>query len=327
MAAGSPRRSSRCWPARERVEGCLFGNGERTGNVCLVTLGLNLFTQGIDPGIDFSDINEIIRTVEYCNQLPVHPRHPYGGDLVFTAFSGSHQDAIKKGLAERATRTWPAATRSGTSRTCRSTPPTSAGPTTRSSASTASRARAASPTCSNATAASRCRGCCRSSSARWSRRSPTRPARNSRPPEIRAAFDREYVAATLPVAYVGHRAVHNVADGTVEQLTAHLSVDGVEWKLTGSGNGPVDAFVHALRVDGGFDIHVQNYHEHGVGAGEDATAVAYVQLRIGAEQTVYGVGFDPNIVTATLRAVVSAVNRGIAQGMLVQPDARRVSYA
>ena len=86
----------------ERVEGCLFGNGERTGNVCLVTLGLNLFTQGVDPGIDFSDINEVIRTVEHCNQLPVHPRHPYGGELVFTAFSGSHQDAIKKGLAARA---------------------------------------------------------------------------------------------------------------------------------------------------------------------------------------------------------------------------------
>jgi 2-isopropylmalate synthase len=87
----------------QRVEGCLFGNGERTGNVCLVTLGLNLFTQGVDPGIDFSDINDVIRTVEHCNQLPVHPRHPYGGDLVFTAFSGSHQDAIKKGLAARAT--------------------------------------------------------------------------------------------------------------------------------------------------------------------------------------------------------------------------------
>ena len=97
--------------------------------------------------------------------------------------------------------------------------------------------------------------------------------------------------------------------------------------LTGAGNGPVDAFVHALREDGGFDIHVQNYHEHGVGAGEDATAVAYVQLRIGTEQTVYGVGLDPNIVTATLRAVVSAVNRGIAQGMLVQPAARRATYA
>ncbi len=147
------------------------------------------------------------------------------------------------------------------------------------------------------------------------------------PADIRAAFDREYVAATLPVAYAGHRAQHNVADGTVEQLSAHLVIDGTETVLTGSGNGPVDAFVHALREDGGFDIHVQNYHEHGVGAGEDATAVAYVQLRIGTEQTVYGVGLDPNIVTATLRAVVSAVNRGIAQGMLTQPAGRRVTYA
>ena len=101
------------------------------------------------------------------------------------------------------------------------------------------------------------------------------------PADIRAVFDREYVAATMPLRYLGHRAQHNASDGTVEQLTAHLAVDGIEWRLHGAGNGPVDAFVHALRHDGGFDIHVQNYHEHAVGAGEDATAVAYVQLRIG----------------------------------------------
>ena len=106
----------------DRVEGCLFGNGERTGNVCLVTLGLNLYTQGVDPGIDFSDIDEVIRTVEHCNQLPVHPRHPYGGELVFTAFSGSHQDAIKKGLAARAQRARARQRRCGTCRTCRSIP-------------------------------------------------------------------------------------------------------------------------------------------------------------------------------------------------------------
>jgi 2-isopropylmalate synthase len=135
----------------DRIEGCLFGNGERTGNVCLVTLGLNLFSQGIDPQIDFSDIDEIRRTVEYCNQLPVHPRHPYGGDLVYTAFSGSHQDAIKKGFehlerdAAAAGATW---TRSrGRCRTCRSTRRTSAAPTRRSSGSTRSPARAAWPTC------------------------------------------------------------------------------------------------------------------------------------------------------------------------------------
>ena len=122
----------------DRIEGCLFGNGERTGNVCLVTLGMNLFSQGIDPQIDFSDIDEIRRTVEYCNQLPVAERHPWGGDLVFTAFSGSHQDAINKGFdAPARSRHRGPATRStstrGRSRTCRSTRRTSAGPTRRSS--------------------------------------------------------------------------------------------------------------------------------------------------------------------------------------------------
>ena len=135
----------------DRIEGCLFGNGERTGNVCLVTLGMNLFSQGVDPEIDFSDIDHIRRTVERCNQLPVDERHPYGGDLVFTAFSGSHQDAIKKGLdghgglggARRARRS---TTSSGPSRTCRSTRRTWAARTRRSSASTRSPVRAASPT-------------------------------------------------------------------------------------------------------------------------------------------------------------------------------------
>ena len=134
----------------DRIEGCLFGNGERTGNVCIVTLGMNLFTRGVDPQIDFSDIDEIRRTVEYCNQLPVHERHPYGGDLVYTAFSGSHQDAINKGLdAMKATPTRPTPTSTtscGRCRTCRSTRRTSAAPTRPSSGSTRSPARAASPT-------------------------------------------------------------------------------------------------------------------------------------------------------------------------------------
>ncbi len=310
----------------QRIEGCLFGNGERTGNVCLVTLGLNLFTQGIDPGIDFSDINEIIRTVEHCNQLPVHPRHPYGGDLVFTAFSGSHQDAIKKGLAARATEM------------ARGNPiwdvpylpidPADVGRTY----DAVIRVNSQSGKGGIAYLLERDFGLAlpRLLQIEFSQviqRITDATGKELVPADIRAAFDREYVAATLPVAYAGHRAQHNVADGTVEQLSAHLVIDGAETVLTGSGNGPVDAFVHALREDGGFDIHVQNYHEHGVGAGEDATAVAYVQLRIGTEQTVYGVGLDPNIVTATLRAVVSAVNRGIAQGMLPQPAGRRVTYA
>jgi 2-isopropylmalate synthase len=310
----------------QRVEGCLFGNGERTGNVCLVTLGLNLFTQGVDPGIDFSDINEMIRTVEYCNQLPVHPRHPYGGDLVFTAFSGSHQDAIKKGLAERATES------------LRGNPlwdvpylpidPADVGRTY----DAVIRVNSQSGKGGIAYLLERDYGIAlpRLLQIEFSQvvqKVTDATGKELTSADIRAVFDREYIAATLPVGYIGHRAQHNANDGTVEQLTAHLAVDGADWRLTGAGNGPVDAFVHALRNDGGFDIHVQGYHEHAVGAGEDATAIAYVQLRVGLEQTVYGVGFDPNIVTATLRAVVSAINRGIAQGMLARPDVRRVSFA
>jgi 2-isopropylmalate synthase len=310
----------------QRVEGCLFGNGERTGNVCLVTLGLNLFTQGIDPGIDFSDINEIIRTVEHCNQLPVHPRHPYGGDLVFTAFSGSHQDAIKKGLAARATEM-------GRGNPVWDVPylpidPADVGRTY----DAVIRVNSQSGKGGIAYLLERDFGLAlpRLLQIEFSQviqRITDATGKELVPADIRAAFDREYVAATIPVAYAGHRAQHNVADGTIEQLSAHLLIDGNEAVLAGSGNGPVDAFVHALRQDGGFDIHVQNYHEHGVGAGEDATAVAYVQLRVGADQTVYGVGLDPNIVTATLRAVVSAVNRGIGQGMLAPPVTRRATYA
>jgi 2-isopropylmalate synthase len=310
----------------QRVEGCLFGNGERTGNVCLVTLGLNLYTQGIDPGIDFSDINEIIRTVEHCNQLPVHPRHPYGGDLVFTAFSGSHQDAIKKGLAARVAEM----ARGNLVWDVPYLPidPADVGRTY----DAVIRVNSQSGKGGIAYLLERDYGLAlpRLLQIEFSQviqRIADATGKELAPADIRAAFDREYIAATLPLAYTGHRAQHNVTDGTIEQLAAHLSLDGVEWVLTGSGNGPVDAFVHALRGEGGLDIHVQTYHEHAVGAGEDATAVAYVQLRIGTEQTVYGVGLDPNIVTATLRAVVSAVNRGIAQGMLPQPVARRVDYA
>jgi len=310
----------------DRIEGCLFGNGERTGNVCLVTLGLNLYTQGIDPGIDFSDINEIIRTVEHCNQLPVHPRHPYGGDLVFTAFSGSHQDAIKKGLAARTAEV----TRGNLVWDVPYLPidPADVGRTYEA----VIRVNSQSGKGGIAYLLERDYGLAlpRLLQIEFSQviqRITDATGKELVPAEIYAAFDREYVSATIPVAYVGHRAQHNVSDGTIEQLAAHLAVDGREWVLTGSGNGPVDAFVHALRGDGGLDIHVQNYHEHGIGAGEDATAVAYVELRIGADQTVYGVGLDPNIVTATLRAVVSAVNRGIAQGMLPQPKTQRVNYA
>jgi 2-isopropylmalate synthase len=300
----------------DRVEGCLFGNGERTGNVCLVTLGLNLHSQGIDPGIDFSDIGEIIRTVEYCNQLPVHPRHPYGGELVFTAFSGSHQDAIKKGLAARA------------ADLARGNPvwdvpylpldPADLGRTYEA----VIRVNSQSGKGGIAYLLERDHGLAlpRLLQIEFSQviqaiTDDTGKELSSR--EIHAAFEEEYLAATTPISFVGHRAQHNGADGTVEHLAAHLQVHGVETVLHGAGNGPVDAFVAAIRSGLGLPIHVMNYHEHAIGAGEDATAVAYIQLRVGSERTIYGVGRDANIVTATLRALVSAVNRAASAQLLV----------
>ncbi len=309
----------------ERVEGCLFGNGERTGNVCLVTLGLNLLTQGVDPRIDFSDISEIIRAFEYCNQLPVPPRHPYGGDLVFTAFSGSHQDAIKKGLAARAL----AVARGDAIWDVPYLPidPADIGRTY----AAVIRVNSQSGKGGIAYLLEREYGLSlpRLLQIEFSQviqKVTDATGKELSAAEIRAVFDREYVVATEPVTYVDHRTQHSTS-GVVEHLSTRLALHGVETTLTGAGNGPVDAFVRAMREGLGLDIHVQDYHEHAVGGGEDATAVAYVQLRIGTDRTVYGVGLDPNIVTATLRAVVSAVNRGFQQEMLTLPRTTRSAYA
>jgi 2-isopropylmalate synthase len=304
----------------DRVEGCLFGNGERTGNVCLVTLGMNLHSQGVDPGLDFSDMGRIIRTAEYCTDLPVHPRHPYAGELVFTAFSGSHQDAIKKGLAAQQQ----AAAGGDAHWEVPYLPidPADVGRTYEA----VIRVNSQSGKGGIAFLLERDHGFAlpRLLQIEFSQviqRISDATGKEVASDDIRAAFGREYIDATEPVRYVDHRAQH-APHGTVEQLTARLAVDGIETLMKGSGNGPVDAFVHALREGTGLNVHVLNYHEHGVGAGEDATAVAYVQLRVGADHTVYGVGLDPNIVTATLRAVLSAVNRAIGQRLLALPVAQ-----
>jgi 2-isopropylmalate synthase len=303
----------------QRIEGCLFGNGERTGNVCLVTLGLNMFTQGVDPGIDFSDINEIIRTVEDCDQLPVHPRHPYGGDLVFTAFSGSHQDAIKKGLAERAylleqgPAMWDVP--------YLPIDPSDVGRTYEE----VIRVNSQSGKGGIAYLLERDYGLTlpRLLQIEFSQivqKMADATGKELRADEIYGAFDREYLQATVPVTYLDHRAQHSPTGG-VEQLTARLALNGREQTVGGAGNGPVDAFVRALREAYGFDVHVLNYHEHAIGAGEDAAAVSYVQVRVGADRASYGVGRHSNIVTATLLAVVSAVNRAIAREWLSMPIA------
>jgi len=310
----------------DRIEGCLFGNGERTGNVCLVTLAMNLYSQGIDPGLDFSDIGVIIRTAEYCTDLPVHPRHPYAGELVFTAFSGSHQDAIKKGLAAQTEAE--AAGRALWEVPYLPIDPADVGRTYEA----VIRVNSQSGKGGIAYLLERDYGLAlpRLLQIEFSQviqQITDSTGKELSASEIHAAFEREYLRASTPIAYVDHRAQHSAADGAIEHLTARLKIDGVEAVLSGDGNGPVDAFIHALRTATGLDVHVLNYHEHGVGSGEDATAVAYVQLRVGADRTCYGVGLDPNIVTATLRAVISATNRAVERGWASLPHARRVANA
>jgi 2-isopropylmalate synthase len=298
----------------DRVEGCLFGNGERTGNVCVVTLAMNLYSQGIDPRLDFSDIGAVIRTAEYCTALPVHPRHPYAGELVFTAFSGSHQDAIKKGFA--AQRAEEAAGNTIWEVPYLPIDPADVGRTYEA----VIRVNSQSGKGGIAYLLERDYGLALPRLLQIEFSQVVQAITDATGKELTAAdlyaaFHRAYVAVDTPIMYIDHRTSHAGGQGALEQMTARLAIDGVETLVGGAGNGPVDAFVHGLRDQLGVDVHVLAYHEHATGTGEDATAVAYVQLRAGA-RNVYGAGFDPNIVTATLKAVVAAVNRGCAQRAL-----------
>jgi 2-isopropylmalate synthase len=293
----------------DRIEGCLFGNGERTGNVCLVTLGLNLFSQGVDPMIDFSDIDEIRRTVEHCNQLPVNERHPYGGDLVYTAFSGSHQDAIKKGL--EALDRQAEADGVPVSDAVWEVPylpidPKDVG------RSYEAVIRVNSQSGKGGVAyilkAEHKLELPRRLQIEFSRvvqqLTDTEGGEISGA-EIWVAFQREYLDRRTPLAL---NSVHtSSAAGERDALTVNVYVDGEIHTLEGEGNGPIAAFVSAInRI--GFDVRVLDYAEHALSSGGDAIAAAYVECAVG-EQVLWGVGFDANIVTASLRAVISAVNR------------------
>jgi 2-isopropylmalate synthase len=292
----------------DRVEGCLFGNGERTGNVCLVTLGMNLFSQGIDPMIDFSDIDEIRRTVEYCNRLPVHPRHPYAGDLVYTAFSGSHQDAIKKGFealeAEAAAASIPFADYPW------AVPylpidPRDVG------RSYEAVIRVNSQSGKGGVAyimkAERQLDLPRRLQIEFSRVIQARTDEGGgevTPAEMWELFSAEYLADG-PVSLLGHRASSVVESKHV--LTAEVRVDGQGRQIEGSGNGPISAFCDALSSVG-VKTRVLDYTEHALSAGSDAQAAAYVECDIDG-RTLWGVGVDADTVGASMRAVLSAVNR------------------
>lgn len=301
----------------DRVEGCLFGHGERTGNVCLVTLGMNLFSQGIDPQIDFSDIDEIRRTVEYCTQLPVHPRHPYAGDLVYTAFSGSHQDAIKKGLEDlerQASEKGVPVEQVEWEAPYLPIDPKDVGRTYE--AVIRVNSQSGKGGVAYVLKAEHKLDLPRRAQIEFSRVIQQRTDAEGgeiTPEQIWSVFREEYLDREVPLKL---NSVHtSSAAGEKDQLNVNVYVDGELQALTGEGNGPIAAFVAAInelpRPDSeqGFDVRVLDYAEHALSAGGDAIAAAYVECAVG-DEILWGVGLDANIVTASLKAVISAVNRG-----------------
>jgi 2-isopropylmalate synthase len=297
----------------DRIEGCLFGNGERTGNVCLVTLGMNIFSQGIDPKIDFGDIDEVRRIVEYCNQLPVHPRHPYGGELVYTAFSGSHQDAIKKGL-ESLERDAAAAGVPVDDHTW-AVPylpidPKDVGRTYEAVIRVNSQSGKG--------------GVAYIMKAEHGFDLPRRlqiefsgviqgrtdtEGGEVTPAEMWRVFSDEFLPNPAKpwgrFALLAHRNVSRVDEK--DMISADIRMDGEIREIEGVGNGPISAFVDALsRV--GMDVRVLDYSEHAMSSGSDARAAAYVECQIG-DRVLWGAGVDSNTVTASLKALLSAINR------------------
>ncbi|RZS58677.1 2-isopropylmalate synthase [Sphaerotilus mobilis] len=295
----------------DRVEGCLFGNGERTGNLDLVNVALNLYTQGVAPGLDFSDIDAIRRTVEFCNQIPVHPRHPYVGELVYTSFSGSHQDAIKKAFAAR---------RDGEVWDMPYLPidPKDLGRSYEAVIRVNSQSGKG--------------GISYLLETEYGLELPRRlqiefsqqvqAVMDVQGKELAAAdlwrlFDEVYGLAAVDVAMPQPAQVDDAGDGSVRlraRIGGGLVGNGEPRWLAGAGNGPVDAFVQALTESGGRSVEVLDYHEHSIGSGAQARAAAYVELRVGT-RVLFGVGIDANIVSASIKAVLSGWQRAVNEGV------------
>jgi 2-isopropylmalate synthase len=287
----------------DRIEGTLFGNGERTGNVDVVTLAMNLFSQGVDPRLDFSDIDAARRTVEYCNRLPVHPRHPYVGDLVYTAFSGSHQDAIKKGFEAL-----------GKDYDVWEVPYLPIDPH-HVGRSYEAVIRVNSQSGKGGVAyimkfehgldlPRRLQIEFSSVIQRLTEQSGTEITAD----QIWSAFQSTYLATDRAVMLIGHPLITTAPDTGETTVETNVRLPGGERWIKGHGNGPIAAFVDALKRDG-LAVELTDYAEHALGEGADARAVAYVETKTPEGRTRWGVGVDANIVTASLRAVVSAVNR------------------
>ncbi len=303
----------------DRIEGCLFGNGERTGNVCLVTLGMNLFSQGIEPMIDFSDIDEIRRTVEYCNQLKVPERHPYGGDLVYTAFSGSHQDAIKKGLDTMGADAAAASVSVDDLEWAVPYLPIDPHDVGRSYEAVV-----------RVNSQSGKGGVAYLMKNEYSLDLPRRlqiefsqvvqrhtdeAGGEVTPQQLWKIFSDEYLPTASEQISWGRFALHGMrhssTDGGVDSISVDLEDGGTAITVDGRGNGPIAAFVAALD-ERGVDVRVLDYTEHAMSSGGDAQAAAFVECQLG-DRVLWGVGIDANIVRASLKAVLSAVNRSIGR--------------
>lgn len=290
----------------DRVEGCLFGNGERTGNVCLVTLALNLYTQGIHPGLDFSDIDEVRRTVEECNQLPVHPRHPYAGDLVFTAFSGSHQDAIKKGFAvQKSDDIWavpylpidPADLGRNYDAVIRVNSQSGKGGV---SYLLEQEHGLVLP---------------RRLQIEFSRaiqRVTDTSGKEVNPEQVFGIFETEYLRTEGPWKLVTHKITSQPKTSDNSQqfdIEIDMLENGEPIKLHGKGEGALAAFINALDIP----IRVMDYSEHAIGIGTNTRAATYVEMRIGENPSGFGVGIHQDILTSSFKAILSAINRHALQ--------------
>jgi len=287
----------------DRVEGCLFGNGERTGNVDLITLAMNLYSQGIHPGVDFTQMDQIRQLFEETTQLPVHPRHPYAGELVFTAFSGSHQDAIKKGLAvQKADDYWqvpylpidPADVNRSYDAVVRVNSQSGKGGV---SFLLQQHAGFELP---------------RRLQIEFSKvvqKVSDSSGREINADNIATLFDKEYVQVNSPYQYMGS----HIVDEESHQVLSHVVVKYQQQRieLKGQGNGPLDAVAKAISEHIGETVTVADYHEHGMSSGSDATAVSYVEVKVGEHATVFGVGQDQNITTSAIKALLNGVNRFI----------------
>ncbi|MFZ3155452.1 2-isopropylmalate synthase, partial [Pseudomonas sp.] len=284
----------------DRVEGCLFGNGERTGNVCLVTLALNLYTQGVDPQLDFSDIDAVRKVVEDCNQIPVHPRHPYVGDLVHTAFSGSHQDAIRKGFAQQqADAVWevpylpidPADIGRDYEAVIRVNSQSGKGGI------------------SFLLEQEYGINLPRRMQIEFSQvvqRETDRLGLEMSAAQIYKLLESEYLQATTPYALKGHRLQEENGTSAVDVEVVNTG-ETQHWR--GIGKGPLEALVAGLPVA----VEIMDYSEHAIGAGTNAKAAAYIELRVNGGRALHGVGIDENLTTASFRALFSALNRAIGQ--------------